>query len=175
LLRHDVCSRAPYPGVGYEGHCAAPLMFRRRYVSLRLRDHRTDDWRNLIQPCRAAQTSGTQKTVTPASQSGYVGSDICEAFHTQGESLKGTPHARVATRELPRLRTAARVATAPGQHVDSEAKGHIRKSGQVTPGETNPHVSELSQRRIKSGSGFCTERDGTKTQSKESHPCLTTT
>ena len=65
------------------------------------------------------------------------------------------------THELPRPRTAARVVTGPGQaHVDDEAKGHIRKFGQVTPGETNPHVSELSHRRIKSGSGFCAQRDG---------------
>jgi hypothetical protein len=121
---------------------------------------------------QAAQTPDTQKNAPLASQPGYVGSDTCEACHTQGESLKGTPHAMVANPRTPAATQGCENCHGPGQaHVDDEAKGHIRKFAQVTPGETNPHVSELSHRRIKSRSGFCTQGDGDEdaVQGKATH------
>ena len=81
-----------------------------------------------------AQTPGTQKTAPPAAQPGYVGSDTCVACHTEGESLKGTPHAQAKNPRTPAATHGCESCHGPGQaHVDDDDERNIRKFGQITP------------------------------------------
>jgi DmsE family decaheme c-type cytochrome len=86
----------------------------------------------------AAPAPAGQKPAAPDSQVGYVGSDTCEACHTEGESLKGTPHAMAMNPRTPAATHGCESCHGPGQaHVDDENKGNIRKFGQVKPAEVN--------------------------------------
>lgn len=80
----------------------------------------------------------TSQAAAPTPQAGYVGSDTCTACHTQGDSLKGTPHAQAKNPRSPEATHGCESCHGPGQaHVDDDAKGHIRKFGQITPAETS--------------------------------------
>jgi DmsE family decaheme c-type cytochrome len=75
---------------------------------------------------------------SPAPQAGFVGSDTCEACHTQGETLRGTPHAMAMNPRTPAATQGCESCHGPGQaHVDDENKGNIRKFGEIRPGEIN--------------------------------------
>src|SRR4030095_14288003 len=62
---------------------------------------------------QAAQAPSAQKP-TPDPQAGYVGSDTCEACHTEGESLKGTPHAMAMNPRTPAATLGCERCHAPG-------------------------------------------------------------
>src|SRR5262245_39067608 len=85
-----------------------------------------------------SQTSRAQ--VPPAQQPGYVGSDTCVTCHTdKGDSLKGTKHAQVHNPRTPAATQGCESCHGPGQaHVDDDAKGHIKKFGQMA-------ASDISQ------------------------------
>jgi DmsE family decaheme c-type cytochrome len=79
-----------------------------------------------------------QKSAAAAPQTGYVGSDTCEACHTQGETLTGTAHALAANPRSPAATHGCESCHGPGQaHVDDENKGNIRKFAQIKPAEIN--------------------------------------
>src|SRR6187549_1553997 len=83
---------------------------------------------------QAAPAPAAQKPAAPDSQVGYVGSDTCEACHTEGESLKGTPHAMAMNPRTPAATQGCESCHGPGQaHVDDENKGHIKKFKEMTP------------------------------------------
>ena len=80
----------------------------------------------------------TSQPPAPTPQVGYVGSDTCTSCHTEGDSLKGTPHAQAKNPRAPEAIHGCESCHGPGQaHVDDDAKGHIRKFGQITPSETS--------------------------------------
>jgi DmsE family decaheme c-type cytochrome len=85
------------------------------------------------------QTSAAaQKSPAAAPQTGYVGSDTCEACHTQGETLTGTAHALATNPRSPAATHGCESCHGPGQaHVDDENKGNIRKFAQIKPAEIN--------------------------------------
>ena len=87
---------------------------------------------------RAAQSPVAQKA-PPAVPTGYVGSDTCMACHSdKWDTLKGTPHANANNPRSPQAAHGCESCHGPGQaHVDDDAKGHIRKFGQITAGEMN--------------------------------------
>jgi DmsE family decaheme c-type cytochrome len=87
-------------------------------------------------PAGSPQASATQPAAQP---SGYAGSDTCVVCHTsEGASLKGTAHAQAANPRSPAAAHGCESCHGPGQaHVDDEAKGHMRKFAQITPGEVN--------------------------------------
>jgi DmsE family decaheme c-type cytochrome len=74
-----------------------------------------------------------------AQAAGYAGSDTCVLCHTeQEEKLKGTPHAQAKNPRAPAARQGCESCHGPGQaHVDDEAKGHMRKFSQMSPGDIN--------------------------------------
>ena len=79
-----------------------------------------------------------QNSAATVPQTGYVGSDTCEACHTQGETLTGTAHALAANPRSPAATHGCESCHGPGQaHVDDDDKGHIRKFTQIKPTEIN--------------------------------------
>ena len=72
-------------------------------------------------------------------QAGYAGSDTCVLCHSdKGDSLKGTPHAQAKNPRSPAATQGCESCHGPGQaHVDDDAKGNIRRFGQIKPDETN--------------------------------------
>jgi DmsE family decaheme c-type cytochrome len=84
----------------------------------------------------AAQSPRAQ--APPPTLPGYVGSDTCLACHAEGDSLKGTPHAQAKNPRTPEATQGCESCHGPGQgHVDDDAKGHIRKFGEIKPAEIN--------------------------------------
>src|SRR5262245_6830722 len=85
----------------------------------------------------ASQPSRAQ--APPPKQPGYVGSDTCLACHDdKAQSLKGTQHAQAKNPRTPEATQGCESCHGPGQaHVDDDAKGHIRKFGQIKPAEIN--------------------------------------
>jgi len=99
-------------------------------------------WLGVAVLCTAAALFGSQQSsraqTPPAPAPGYVGSDTCIACHTQGDTLKGTPHAQAKNPRTPEATQGCESCHGPGKaHVDDDAKGHIRKFGQIKSGETN--------------------------------------
>jgi DmsE family decaheme c-type cytochrome len=85
-----------------------------------------------------ASTSSASQAPAPTPQAGYVGSDTCTSCHTEGDSLKGTPHAQAKNPRAPAAIHGCESCHGPGQaHVDDDAKGHIRKFGQIKAAEIN--------------------------------------
>jgi DmsE family decaheme c-type cytochrome len=73
-----------------------------------------------------------------APQTGFVGSDTCEACHVEGESLRGTPHGMAMNPRTPAATQGCESCHGPGQaHVDDDNKGNIRKFGEIKPAEIN--------------------------------------
>jgi len=72
-------------------------------------------------------------------QNGYVGSDTCLLCHDDMEStLKGTPHGQKLDPRSPAATQGCESCHGPGQqHVDDDAKGHIRKFAKVTAEESS--------------------------------------
>ena len=92
------------------------------------------NWRMPVPRLQAS--SGQAAPAAP--QAGYVGSDTCMACHSEGDSLKGTPHAQAKNPRTPEATHGCESCHGPGQgHVDDDNKGHIRKFGQITHAETN--------------------------------------
>ncbi len=92
------------------------------------------------QPSRAqAPSQAPAQAASKPAPPGYAGSDTCLACHTdKGESLKGTPHAQAKNPRSPEATQGCESCHGPGQaHVDDDAKGHIRKFGQIKSSETN--------------------------------------
>src|SRR5262245_4324157 len=90
------------------------------------------------QPSRAEAPSVKAAQAAPAQPgAGYVGSDTCLTCHSDKEqSLKGTQHAQAHNPRTPAATQGCESCHGPGQaHVDDDAKGHIKKFGQMKPGE----------------------------------------
>jgi len=87
----------------------------------------------------AAPPPAAAQAAQPAPPSGYAGSDTCVICHSdKGDSLKGTPHARVNNPRTPAAGHGCESCHGPGQaHVDDDAKGHILKLGQASPAEAS--------------------------------------
>jgi DmsE family decaheme c-type cytochrome len=102
-------------------------------------------WGSLLVLVAAAGPSQPQPAQSPAQQKpaapavGYVGSDTCVLCHTTHEgNLKGTPHGQAANPRSPAAAQGCESCHGPGQaHLDDDAKGNIRKFGQITTGEAN--------------------------------------
>jgi DmsE family decaheme c-type cytochrome len=74
----------------------------------------------------------------PTPQAGYAGSDTCVICHTQGDQLKGTPHAQAMNPRSPAAAHGCESCHGPGQaHVDDAAKENILKFGQMKPDAIN--------------------------------------
>jgi DmsE family decaheme c-type cytochrome len=84
---------------------------------------------------------------------GYVGTDTCITCHQDKEnSLKGTPHSEAANPRTPAATHGCESCHGPGKaHVDDDAKGHIRKFGQIKPAEINGTCLECHNRRNHAG------------------------
>ena len=95
------------------------------------------------QPPAQAQTPASRQLrpsrLTPASPSGYAGSDACVLCHTDQEaSLKGTKHGQAANPRSPAAKLGCESCHGPGQaHVDDDAKGKITKFKELKPAEVN--------------------------------------
>jgi DmsE family decaheme c-type cytochrome len=85
------------------------------------------------------QSPAAPKSPPGADQSGYVGSDTCMACHSdKWDTVKGTPHGQAKNPRSPEAAHGCESCHGPGQaHVDDDAKGHIRKFGQITAAEIN--------------------------------------
>ena len=67
-------------------------------------------------------------------QAGYVGSDTCTACHSEGDSLRGTPHAQTANPRSPAATRGCESCHGPGQaHVNDDEKRFIRAFDEGTP------------------------------------------
>src|SRR5579862_5073505 len=88
----------------------------------------------LLTVAAVSRATGAQ---APPPAPGYVGSDTCVTCHTQGDTLKGTPHAQAKNPRTPAATHGCESCHGPGKaHVDDDAKGHIRKFAQeTTPAE----------------------------------------
>ena len=94
----------------------------------------------------AISSGSTAAVQAPASQPasaatlpGYAGSDTCVTCHSdKEESLKGTKHAQVKNPRTPAATQGCESCHGPGQaHVDDDAKGHIKKFGQMPAAEVS--------------------------------------
>jgi DmsE family decaheme c-type cytochrome len=103
------------------------------------------------QPAAPAGAQQPQISVvgTPA---GYVGSDTCVLCHDQEESLKGTAHAQALNPRSPQAKQGCESCHGPGQaHVDDDAKGNIKKFGQLKPTEVNTTCLSCHNRGVHAG------------------------
>ena len=76
-----------------------------------------------------AQTAAPQAT-------GFAGAATCETCHSEGEKLKGTPHAQQLDPRTPAAAHGCESCHGPGQaHVNDDNKGNIRKFSQMKPAE----------------------------------------
>ena len=87
----------------------------------------------------AGQASGGQASGGQAAPAaGYAGADTCMACHTEGDTLKGTPHGEAKNPRSPAAAHGCESCHGPGQgHVDDDNKEHIRKFSKITPAEIN--------------------------------------
>jgi DmsE family decaheme c-type cytochrome len=96
-------------------------------------------------PVQAAQSqvpagqAATAQSAPGSLPAGYAGTDTCVLCHSaEGDSFKGTAHGAVTNTRSPMGGLGCETCHGPGQaHVDDDAKGHIRKFAQMTPGETS--------------------------------------
>src|SRR6185295_14255544 len=98
-------------------------------------------------PAPVAQTAAGQNaspapsaaTASAAPPPGYAGSDTCTVCHEDKQAtLKGTPHGQASNPRSPEAAHGCESCHGPGQaHVDDDAKGHIKKFGQLKPAEIN--------------------------------------
>src|SRR5262245_57317926 len=92
----------------------------------------------LLAPQTPAAKTAPQAPAPQAPATGYVGSDTCEACHTEGDTLKGTAHAQALNPRTPAATHGCESCHGPGQaHVDDENKGHIKKFSQLTAEESS--------------------------------------
>ena len=84
---------------------------------------------------QAKQPPAASAPAAPA-QAGYAGSDTCLTCHDMEASLKGTPHWQAKNPRSPMATHGCESCHGPGQaHVDDDAKGHMKKFGQMKPAE----------------------------------------
>jgi DmsE family decaheme c-type cytochrome len=85
----------------------------------------------------AAVQAPASQPAAAGTQPGYAGSDTCVTCHSdKEESLKGTKHAQVKNPRTPAAMQGCESCHGPGQaHVDDDAKGHIKKFGQIPAAE----------------------------------------
>jgi DmsE family decaheme c-type cytochrome len=89
-------------------------------------------------PSPAAASAPAPQAAPHAVPAGYVGSDTCLLCHTQEESLKGTAHGQALNPRSPQATLGCESCHGPGRaHVDDDAKGHIRKFGELEPAAIN--------------------------------------
>jgi DmsE family decaheme c-type cytochrome len=83
---------------------------------------------------QAAAAKPPQPAAPPA---GYAGSDTCLTCHSDKEgTIKGTPHGQAKNPRSPEATHGCESCHGPGQaHVDDDAKGHIKKFGELKPNE----------------------------------------
>jgi DmsE family decaheme c-type cytochrome len=88
-------------------------------------------------PAGSPQTPAAQaQAAAPAA--GFVGSATCETCHTQGDQLKGTPHAQIKDPRSPAAAHGCESCHGPGQaHVNDENKGNMRKFAQMPASEVS--------------------------------------
>jgi DmsE family decaheme c-type cytochrome len=86
----------------------------------------------------ATASPAAAQAPAPASSPGYAGSDACVVCHSEGESLKGTPHAHTKDPRSPAAAHGCESCHGPGQaHVDDQEKGPIRRFSQMTANEVS--------------------------------------
>jgi DmsE family decaheme c-type cytochrome len=87
------------------------------------------------QPARPQTPSAPQAQTPPAG--GYVGSDTCATCHdAEDKSIKASKHGMAKNPRTPAATHGCESCHGPGQaHVDDDAKGHIKKFGQMRPAE----------------------------------------
>src|SRR6185295_130217 len=88
-------------------------------------------------PQAAAAKPAPQAPAAPPA--GYAGSDTCLTCHSDKEgTIKGTKHGQAKNPRSPEATHGCESCHGPGQaHVDDDAKGHIKKFGQLKPAEIN--------------------------------------
>jgi DmsE family decaheme c-type cytochrome len=92
---------------------------------------------------QAAAQSAPKAAPPPAqaapAQAGYAGTDTCVTCHeAEGKSLHAMKHGEAKDPRTPAAQQGCESCHGPGQaHVDDDAKGHIKKFGQLKPAEIN--------------------------------------
>jgi DmsE family decaheme c-type cytochrome len=87
-------------------------------------------------PAPTAQAPSTQQA-PPSLPAGYAGSDTCVLCHSaEGDGMKVMKHGRAVDSRTPMGGLGCESCHGPGQaHVDDDAKGNIRKFGELKAGE----------------------------------------